>query len=295
MKRSIIYGILGLGAACGLMAQQAQQPAQAPAAAPAQSATPIAKQPQPKSKGEVEALQAMFGAQDPDSRIKAADNLVTKFADTEFKAIALFFAAASYEQKGDFEKVILYGERTLEADPKNYSAMLMLARNIAQRTREFDLDREEKLAKVAKYVKDAQEAINTAPKPNPSLTDEQWAGAKKDLSAQGHEALGMAAMARKQYDVAANEFKTSSEMASQVDPATLVRLGAAYNLAGKPDLAIPVLDKVLAMPDAHPTVKQFAQAEKVRATQAKAGGAKPAAAPAPAATVQPGTVEVKKP
>jgi hypothetical protein len=45
-------------------------------------------------------------------------------------------------------------------------------------------------------------------------------------------------------------------------------------------------------------VKQFAQAEKVRATQGKSGGAKPAAAApaaAPATAVAPGAVEVKKP
>jgi hypothetical protein len=42
------------------------------------------------------------------------------------------------------------------------------------------------------------------------------------------------------------------------------------------------------MADAHPTIKQFAQAEKVRATQVKAGGAKPAApAASPAAPAAP--------
>jgi tetratricopeptide (TPR) repeat protein len=174
----------------------------------------------------------------------------------------------------------------------------MLARLTAQRTREFDLDREEKLGKVEKWVKSAEEILKDAPKPNPAITDEQWAGAKKDMLAQGHEALGLAAMARKKYDVAATEFKTAVDSASQPDPATMVRLGAAYNQAGKYDDAIAILDKVLAVQDAHPAVKQFAQAEKVRATQGKSGGAKPAAAApaaAPATAVAPGAVEVKKP
>jgi len=42
------------------------------------------------------------------------------------------------------------------------------------------------------------------------------------------------------------------------------------------------------MQDLHPSIRQFAQAEKVRATQMKSGGAKPAAPPAPA------PVEIKK-
>lgn len=286
MNRIIVRGILAVAGAATLMAQQpAPQPAEPPAAA--------AKQPQPKSKGELEALQALFGAQDADTRIKAADELVTKYADTDFKDLALFFAAASYEQKGDAEKAIVYGERTLEANAKNYSAMLLLARLISMRTREHDLDREEKLGRVEGYVKSAEKALTEAPKPNPQLTDEQWAAAKKDMMSQGHEALGMAAMARKKYDVAATEFKTSVESASQADPATMVRLGAAYNLGGKYDEAIAVLDKVLAQAEVHPAVKKFAQDEKARATQAKSGGAKPAAAPA--SSITPGTVEIKRP
>jgi tetratricopeptide (TPR) repeat protein len=275
MTKAIMRGILAAAiAACGLLAQEAQ----------------VAKQPQPKSKGEVEALQAVFNAQTPDARIQAVDALLAKYADTEFKPIVLFFAAASYEQKNDFEKMVVYSERTLEADPKNYNAMLMLARGFAQRTREHDLDREEKLARAEKYAKEAESLVQAAPKPRPDITDEQWTGAKKDLAAQSHQALGLTAMARKKYDVAAAEFKLAVDTASQPDPSDMVRLAAAYNLNNKPDDAIAVLDKVLAQPDLHPTIKQFAQAEKVRATQAKSGGK-----PAPAAPAPPPQVEIKKP
>lgn len=250
---------------------------------------PVAKQPKPKSQKEVEAVMAMFNAPDADARIKAANELVTKFADTEFKEIALLMAAMSYQQKGDAENMIIYAERTLEANPQNYQSMLMIAEALAQRTRENDLDREEKLGRSEKLAHGAIEAMNKAPKARPDITDEQWAGAKKDFIAQAHQALGMAAMARKKYDVAITEFKTAVEGATQPDPATMVRLGAVYNLAGKHDEAIAVLDKVMAAPDLHPTIKQFAQAEKVRAIQAKAGGAKPA----PPANA-PGQVEIKK-
>lgn len=253
------------------------------------------KQPTPKSQAEVDAIQAMFKAQDPDSRIKAAEDLMTKFADTEFKAIALQMEAASYQQKNDFEKMVIYGERALQANPKDYMSMLMLATGIAQRTREHDLDREEKLAKAEKYANSAKEVLKDSAKPNPQITDEQWDAAKKDFMAQAHEALGMSAMARKKYDVAVTEFRTAADTASTPDPATMVRLGAALNQTGKHDEAIAVLDKVMAKTDVHPSIKQFAQAEKVRATQAKSGGSKPAtAAPGTPAPVTP-QVEIKKP
>ena len=148
-------------------------------------------QPKPKSQKELEALQAIFNAQDPDVRIAAVENLLTKFADTEFKAIALQVAAASAQQKNDFEKMTVYAERTLEADPKNFGAMLMLSSGIAQRTREFDLDKEEKLARSEKYANSSIELIKAAPKPRPDLADAEWEDARKSYLAQAYEALGI--------------------------------------------------------------------------------------------------------
>jgi tetratricopeptide (TPR) repeat protein len=289
-RRAVVFLVVALAAAAVLWAQQ---PKAAPAAQAAPPSQPVAKQPQVKSKAEAEALMAVFNAQDADTRLKAVDTLLTKFKDTEFKAVALQVAAVSCQQKNDFENMVVYAERTLEADPQSYQAMLMLASGLAQRTREFDLDREEKLARVEKYVASAQDVLKTALKPNPNLTDEQWEAAKKDFDAQGHEALGLAAMARKKYDVTIAEFKTALEVASSPDPATMVRLGAVYNLAGKYDEAIALLDKLMAQTDVHPQIKQFAQAERARAFQLKSASAKPAAQP-PASTAPP-QVEVKKP
>jgi tetratricopeptide (TPR) repeat protein len=234
------------------------------------------KQPTAKSQKELDAIKAMFEAQDPDARIKAADALMTKFADTEFKSLALYLTAASYEQKNDFEKMVIWCERTIQAEPKNYACMLMLAGGIAKRARENDLDLSEKLARSDTYAKSALDALKDAQKPNPALPEDQWIATKKDYVSQAHEAYALAAMLRKKYDVAIAEFKESIEGAANPDPATMVRLGQAYNQAGKYDDAIAILDKVMADANVHPQIKQFAQAERVRAIQGKGGPAKPA-------------------
>jgi len=231
-------------------------------------------QPKPKSQKEVDALMAIQSAVDPDARIAAVENLLTRFADTEYKSFALFVAAASAQQKNDFEKMVVYSERTLEADPKNFQAMLMLAGGIAQRTREFDLDREEKLGRAEKFAKQALEVLKTAPKPNPQLTDEQWAAGKKDSESEAHTALGQAAMVRKKFDVAAAEFKLAIDLAAAPDPATMVRLANVYNQMNKPDDAIAVLDKMNAITDLHPAVKSAATGERATSVKLK-GTAKP--------------------
>lgn len=243
-------------------------------------------QPKPKSKGEVEALQAVFQATTPDARIAACESVLDKYKDTEFKSIVLYFEAASYEQKGDYEHAVIFGERTLDADPKNYQAMLLLAREIAQHTKEFDLDKEDKLAKVDKYAKTALDTLKDAQKPRPDITDEQWTAAKKEFEGEAHEALGIAALVRKKPDIAATEFKAAMDTSDKPDPGLMVRLGMAYSQEGKYDEAIALFDKVMAMPDINAQYRQYAQAERVRAFQKK--NPKPAAQPAPANPATPG-------
>ncbi len=228
------------------------------------------KPPQIKSQKEAEAVMAIQNAADSDARIQAVENLLSKFADTEYKAYALQTAAMSAQEKNDYEKMVLYAERTLEADPKSYIAMLMMASGIPQRTREFDLDKEEKLGRAEKLAKDAMEELKIAVKLNPALPDEQWEAVKKDLQSQAHDALGMVALVRKKFDVAIEEFKASIGAGGSSDPATKVRLGTAYVGAGKNDEAIAALDEVLADPQLNPVIRQYAQQEKKKAEAAKA-------------------------
>jgi uncharacterized protein HemY len=222
-------------------------------------------QPKPKSQKEVDALMAIQNAADPDAQIAAVDNLLTKFADTEFKAMALQMATQAAQQKGDMERMTVYAERSLKEDPKNYMVMLMMAQSIAQKTREHDLDKEEKLKQAEKYATDAQELLKTAVKPRPDITD---------FEAQSYESLGMCTMVRKKYADAAVQFKKAVDTQATPDPATKVRLASAYNSAGDYDGALLVLEPVLADAQAHPTIKQVAGQEKMKASMAKAAAAK---------------------
>ena len=177
MSRTRIFTlILGLTAFAGLTFAQSTNP----------------KQPQPKSQKEVEAIMAMFQAPDPKSRIDAAMELITKFADTDFKATAFYLAAFSARDLGDPDNMIVYSERALEADKQNYGAMLLLAQALAQRTREFDLDKDEKLGRSEKLAKDAIAMVSTAPKPNQKPPTNS--GKQQRLHGTGSWAPGLAAM-----------------------------------------------------------------------------------------------------
>jgi tetratricopeptide (TPR) repeat protein len=254
MKRTILTGLLALVAgAAGLMAQAAKGPA-------------------PKSKAELDALQALFGAQgNPDATIKAADELLTKFADTDFKEQAYYLEADAYHIKKDDTKAQIFAEKALETNPKSYQASIMLAEIIVGGTRETDLDKEEKLAKAEKYAKDTIDFVKDAPKPNPQVQDAQWDEFKKGIIARAHNSLGLGLLTRKKYMEAAAEFKTATDNDPQ--GAFIVRQASALQAAGKNDEAIALCDKLINDASMHPQIKQVAQS--VKAAAIKAGGKAP--------------------
>jgi tetratricopeptide (TPR) repeat protein len=226
-------------------------------------------QKKPKSDKETQAIQAIQKAKTPDEIIAAVENLITKFADTEFKSAALLEEAQAYDQKGDSIKAISSGRLAIEADPKNVDALLLVGAEVAQHTRDTDLDKTERLAEAEKDINAALAIIPDEPKPAASVTDAQWEEAKKNSIARVHFDLGLVAMTRKKPDVAANEYKLAVDGSTAPDPVWMIRLGNAYNQAGKPDDAIAVLDKALAVPDLNPQIKNIAANERANAVKLK--------------------------
>jgi len=231
------------------------------------SALVIAQPPKPKfSKAEGEAINAFLAEKDPAAKIAKIEAFIQKFADTQFKSMAYTQAARAAEQMGAGPKMIIYAELAIDADPKAYEAMLMESAELARTTRENDLDKEEKLAKAEKLANQAMVLAPDAPKPNAQIPDAQWDEIKKEFVGDAHRDLGMIASVRKKYDVAIAEFKQAVEIPHESDPATYIRLAAAYSDNKQPDEALAVLAK---MPP-NPQLAPFAEKEKRRAEALKA-------------------------
>jgi len=226
----------------------------------------------PKSKGEIEALQAVQKATTNDERLKAIDNVLTKFVDTEYKGVLLSMALQTAQQKGDLAQTTFYAQQILEGDPKNAQAQATLAFETARRIRENDLDKEEQLGKAEKYADQALANAPTMPKPQSNVTDADWDSRRKDFMSQAHESKGMVAMIRKKRDVAVTEFKAAVDVSAAPDPATVVRLGQAYMDAGQYDEAAAAFDKAINMPNVMQQVKDVAAAKKADALKRKATG-----------------------
>jgi hypothetical protein len=233
----------------------------------------------PKSNKEREAIIAVQNATEADARLAAIENLLTKFADTEFKLPMLEMAIDTTRQKGDPDAMTIYCERTLDASPNNLDALSSLAKVTAGTIRDNDLDKEDKLKKVDDLTGKCLKLLPDAAKPYEQMPDNVWGARKNEFAADCHEAVASAAKVRKKFDLAVTEYQAS--LAARKDPATMVRIAQVYFMQGKYDESIALLNEVQAIPDVNPVVKQVAGNEKVKAIVAKNKKPAPAATEAP--------------
>jgi tetratricopeptide (TPR) repeat protein len=240
MKRYLLTATAALCIAGSASAQQQQQQQQQQQAGP-----------KVKSQKELEALQKVQAATDPQQRLQAIDNVLENFTDTDYKHLLLDMAIQTAQQVNDPAKVEVYSERALKEDPNDVTAQLAIASTTIQGTKEFDLDKDKKLAKAEKSANAALESLKTASSPNPQMSEAQWQQAKKQMEAEAHADLGAVAALRKKYDEALTHYKTAAD--TDPEPVILVRLANAYNQAKQPDQAITTCDRILAMNDAPPS------------------------------------------
>ena len=250
----------------------------------AQQANPNSK---PKSQAEVDVLMAIQDAKDPDVRIEAIHNLLTTFKNTEFQEFASFMMMLSYQQKNDFEMMLLYGQKTLEINPNNIDTLLSLGYAIPARTGEFDLDKEEKLAKAEDFAKRALIAIPTLENTNADVTPEAWLVAKKNYMSQAHDSLGLVAMRRKDFSAAETSLRKSLEVAAEQGASTFYHLGTTLKEQGRLDEALEMADKSTAaggvMTGGDQDLAKVLKAQIIKAKAAAMMKKSKPAAPAPAA------------
>ena len=245
MKRMILTGVLAMTAGLsGLMAQ-----------------------PKPKSNGERKAIVAIQGATDPDAIIKASEELLTNYADSDFKEYALTMEAKAYQMKRDDDNAQVYADRVLQINPKAYTMQLLIAEAITPNIKEHDLNYKDEVDKCNKLFNDAIENAKVAVKPNPQVSDADWDQAKRWAIAEAHNGLGMLASVQKgKQEDAIKEFQLAVDGDPDQD-AYGTRLANAYLMAGKKAEAIAVCDKLLAKPNLHPQIKQVVTNIKTSASR----------------------------
>ncbi len=295
MKKLI--ALLAMTAASGMAIAQAgnatsQTPGQhqaqtAPAQGQAAPAPAGKHQPQAKSQEEFKAFQEVAAKPDPASMEQAADAFVKQFPDSELKGPIYQNVMLQYQNANNTDKTIEIGRKVLQYDPENVIALVTVSSVLANRTRESDLDKEERLSEARKNANQAIEIMN-GPNGVPANVPPDKVGMYKNtILAMAYGALGQAEFVNNNYPAAEQALRKSTSFTDiQPDPISWFQLTLTLDREGKYADAVQAASKCVEVSNGHPVnqycVQERDRVQKLAANPPAPKPAAPATSPAPA-------------
>ena len=280
MKRAaIIVAVLGMVA--GGWAQSTDKPAgqSAPVGQAAAAAPQGKRPPQAKTQPEFDAYKAVVGLTDPAAKEKAADDFATKFPDSELRSLLYKSVLQSYQQANNAEKMLDMARKILTYDADDPEALVGVAQVLAERTRDTDLDKDQKLAEARKNAERALVTIDTD-LPTTGYPAEQIEALKGFLRSEAYAVLGTISFNAKAWpDAETNLRKSIEAFPQQPDPIAVFRLAVALDMENKYPEAMKYANQAVDLTKEDTAAGKAARAEKDRLTKLSVGAA-PAQSPA---------------
>lgn len=303
MKRTLIV-LLGLLLAASVLLAQApaagtpQAPAAGtqPQAAPQQPAPKKSGLPQAKTQDEYKAYQLAVQSQsgtDLNAAETAADKFAAQYPESELRSLLYTNLMNIYQQANNADKTVEYGRKVLSLEPDNSVALVMVATVLAERTRDTDLDKDERFAEAVKDARHALETVDAMPMPANTPPDRAEA-AKNTVRSMAYGALGTVESTQQNYAAAEQDLRKSVEVPGiPPDALTMLRLAVTLDHQKKWAEALQVANKCVEI--SQEPIKGLASQERdrlVKLTAAPAPASNPPSAgatpnPAPPATPKP--------
>jgi tetratricopeptide (TPR) repeat protein len=259
----------------------AQTPAAGQAAAPA--AAPQGKRPaQAKTQPEFEAYNTAKALTDPAAVEKAADDFATKFPESELRPLLYSLAMNLYQQANNADKMLDMAKKILSFDPDSPEALLGVAQVLAERTRETDLDKDQKLAEARKNAERALVTVETDI-PTAGIPQDRLDAYKGFIKSEAYAILGTLSFTAKNWAEAESSLRKSIDaLPQQPDPIAVFRLSVALDMQNKYPEALKYANQAVDLTKDRPdsAASKAAQAEKDRLTKLSMGTA-PGQNPAP--------------
>ncbi len=187
-------------------------------------------------------MQTIQNELDPDRTIRMVNEFEKRFPNSECLSYVDTQAAKAYQQKGDVDKAVAYGEKSLKLDPDNTFALVIVALGLSQ-PKQLQGSQDEVRKRLSEAETDATHALallERLPK-RPNETDEEFQRRKGAIAADAHFALGAVQMHKEDFDKAVSEYKLAIASTTKPTFQYYYRLGEAYASQGQISQAIAVL------------------------------------------------------
>jgi tetratricopeptide (TPR) repeat protein len=276
MKRATILAVTFV-LATFVSAQDKDKAPAAPAAsaqaAPAQP--PVGKRPpQAKTQAEFDAYKAAAANTDPAALQKAADDFAAKFPDSELRVLLYRTAMHSYQTANKADQMMEMGRKVLKLDPDDPEALVGVAQVLAERTRESDLDKDQRLDEGTKMALHAVETADTDISVPPGTPQDKIDEYKGFLRSSAYYVLGTIQYTREKYSDAEGYFRKSIDaLPSQPDPLAVLRLALSLDKQEKYPEALKFANQAVQMTESNQgsTLASLSRNERDRLVQLTGG------------------------
>jgi tetratricopeptide (TPR) repeat protein len=288
MKRAIVVAVLTMCAwSFGQSTDKpaAQNPPAGQAAQPAgQASAPAGKRP-PKvnSQEEFNAYKTAAALTDAAALEKGSDDFAAKYPESELRPLLYRSAMQRYQSVNNSDKMLEMAKKVLALDPDDPEALVGVSQVLAERTRDTDLDRDQRLAESRK---DAERALQTVDTDIPSsgYPPEQLTAYKGYLRSEAYAVLGKLSSDAKNWpDAESNLRKSIEAFPQQVDSIAVLRLAVALDMQNRIPEALKYADQAVELTKDRPDsgAGKAARDEKDRLTKLSVGTAPGQAATPP--------------
>ncbi len=279
MKRTAIITVIAvLGISTWSFGQSKPASSGTTGQAAGQTAAPAGKRPpQAKTQPEFDAYKLAAAITDPAALEKAADDFATKFPDSELRVLLYKQTMASYQQANNADKMLATSRKVLTLDADDPEALLGVAQVLAERTRDTDLDKDQRLAEARKDAERALVTVDTDV-PTTGVAPEKLAAYKGFIRSEAYAILGTLDFNAKAWANAEENLKKSIDaLPQQPDPIAVFRLSVALDMQNKYPDALKYADQAVDLTKAGTGAGDAARKEKDRLVQLIGGISEPPA------------------
>jgi tetratricopeptide (TPR) repeat protein len=252
-----------------------QGTAPAPGTAPAQGTATqpaVKRPPQAKTQPEFDAYKAAAATTDAAAQEKASDDFALKYPDSELRVLLYKNVMHLYQNANNAEKTEAVGRKVLAIDPNDPDALTTVAEVIAERTRDSDLDKDQRYAEGMKMAEKALETIDTDVAVPAGTPQDKIDAYKSGMRSQAYSTMGAIEYNRNNFVAAQTDFqKAIDAFPSQPYAPDVLRLALSLDKQQKYEEALKIANRAVELTQDNTAIGSSARRERERLQQLTGG------------------------
>jgi tetratricopeptide (TPR) repeat protein len=233
--------------------------------------------PQAKTQPEFDAYKAAAANQDPAALEKAADDFATKFPDSELRILLFKTAMRGFQNANDQDKTEALGRKVLAIDGDDPEALVMVAEVVAEKTKDSDLDKDQRYDEAMKMAEKATQTVETDVSVPQGTPQDKLDAYKALLKSNAYSIMGTVKYKKEDYAGAQTDLQKSIDAyPQQPDPVVVLRLALSLDKQNKYPEALKAANRAVELTQDGSQMGTLARRERDRLQQLTGGAAAPA-------------------